>query len=181
MTPAGAKAERENQNDSRDVVRPQAQEGTEEEAEVPSTQKKKKQKASAKAATSESQPDEAENANIVQQPEASKATGRKTSKRNYDAFKPPREDESDEEVESPKKKPKVTAKAVKADVKETAPTRKSARVASGKDVDNPPEGENEEKEGEKAYDEPSSSARGGKRKKKAGAVTTGSKKAKTKK
>lgn len=178
MTPAEAKAERENQNDSRDVVRPAAQGGTEEEAEVPNTRRKKKQKAT----TPESQPDEAEDANKVQQPEASKATSRKTSKRNFDIFKPPKEDESDEDIESPKKKPKVKAKAAKASVKETAPTRKSARVALGKDVNEPPEDgdEEEEGEGEEAYDEPSSSAKGGKRKKKAATVTTVSKKAKTK-
>lgn len=176
MTPAEAKGEREKRNDSLDIVRLQTQEGTEEETEVPDTRRKKQEK----AATSESQPDEAGDADTVQQPEASKATGRKTSKRKFDTFKPVKEDESDGDIGSPKKKPKVKAKPSKASVKETTPTRKSARVASGKDVSEAPEHGNEEEVEEAAHDEPSSSAQRGKRKRKAATVTAASKKAKTK-
>lgn len=177
LTPAEAKAEREKRNNSRDVVRPQAQKGMEEEAF--NTGKKRKQKASAKAGPSESQQDEAEDTNTAQQPEASKATGRKTRKHKIDTFKPPREDESDEDLESPKKKPKLKAKAAKVDKTETAPTRRSAR---SKGVYEPPDDKEEEGKGqEEADDKPSSSAKGGKRKKRAAAVTTASKKAKTKK
>lgn len=176
LTPTEAKAEREKRNNSHDVVRPQAQHGVEEEAEVPNTGKKRKQKASAEAGPSESQQDEVRDANTAQQPETSKATGRKTPKHKIDTFKPPREDESDEDLESPKKKPKLKAKAAKVDKKETAPTRRSTR---GKGIYEPDEKEDEE--GKETDDEPSSSAKGGKRKKRAAAVTTASKKAKTKK
>ena len=149
----------------------------EEDVEVPNTEKKRKHIASAIAGPSESQQDDAEDTNTAQQAEASKATGRKKPKRKIDTFKPPREDESDEDVESPKKKPKLKAKAAKVgEAETTAPTRRSARR---KGIYEPPkEKEDEDKEGGEADDEPSLSAKGGKRKKRAAAVT---KKAKTNK
>ena len=173
--PAEAKAEREKRNRSRDVVTPQAPEETGEGAEKPDTGKKRKQKAPAHAAPSESQQDEVESRDTIKHPEASKATGRKTLNRNNDAFKPTKDDESeDEEPESPRKKPKLKTKAAKLD-KETGPTRRSNRA---KGMYKPPE--EEEDNEEEAYDEPSSSARG-KRKKKAAGETTVSKKTKAKK
>ena len=178
FTPAEAKTEREKRNKSRHVVTPQAREGTGGGAEVPDTGKMRKPKPSAKPAQSESQQDEAENANTSKQPGASKATGRKILKRKNDTFKPSKEDRSeDEELESLRKKPKLKAKAAKRN-EETAPTRRSTR---GKDNYQPPKEEDDDEEDEEEYDEPSSSAKGGKRKKKAAAVTTVSKKAMTKK
>ncbi|CAD6579170.1 MAG: hypothetical protein ASARMPRED_008980 [Alectoria sarmentosa] len=179
FTPTEAKARREKRSNSGVMVRPQTQQGTEEEVEMPNTGKKRKKKASARAAPSESQQDEGEDAKTAEQPEASKASGHKRPKHKIDTFKPPREDESDEDIESPKKKPKLKAKAVKADMKETTPTRRSTR---GKDVYEPPDEEGEDGEdGEEAENEPSASAKGGKRKKRAAAVATASKKSKTKK
>lgn len=173
--PAEAKAEREKRTRSRDLVKPQAPEETEPGADKPGTGKKRKHKAPAHAASSESQQDEVESRDTIKQPDASKAIGRKTLKRKNNAFKPPKEDESeDEELESPRKKPKLKTKAAKID-KETGPTRRSNRA---KDMYKPPEVEEDNEE--EAYDEPSSSARG-KRKKKAAGETKVSKKTKTKK
>ena len=177
FTPVEAKAEREKRNKSRDDVTPPAQERTHEEVKLLDTKKGGKQKTSAKAAPSESQQDEAENANAKHQPEARKPTGRKTLKRKNDAFKPSKEDESeDEEPKSPKKTPKLKAKAAKKDP-DTAPTRRSTR---NQDVYQPSK-EDEDDEEKEAHDEPLSSAKGGQRKRKAAAVTSVSKKAKTKK
>ncbi len=145
---------------------------------MPNTEGKRKKKASAKAAPLESQQDEAEDTSTVQRPGASKSTGRKTPKRKLDRFKPPKEDESDEEPESPRKKPKLKAKAAKTNKEEYAPTRRSTR---SKDVHEPPVQQNDLGEDGEEVDEPSSSAKGGKRKKRAAAVATSSKKAKTKK
>ena len=178
MTAAEAKAEREERN-NRDNVRAQAQAGTEEQLELPSTGKKKKQKASARSAPLEGKQDKTEDANTAQEPEASKATVRKAPKRKLDTLKPPEEDEFDEHLESSKKKPKLKAKPAKADQTGTAPTRRSTR---NKDVHEPTgEEQDDEKGSEEAYDKPSSSAKGRKRQKGAAAVTTVSKKAKTKK
>lgn len=144
---------------------------------MPSKGKKRKKEASARFVPSESQQDEAEDANTAAQPEASKATGRKKAKHKIDTFKPPMEDESDEDLESPRKKPRLKAKGAKADNKEIEPTRKSTR-GRGKAVNEPAEEEeNEDADGEEA----DSLAKGGKRKKSAAAVTKASKKAKTKK
>lgn len=179
FTPAEAKAEREKRNKSSDDVTPPAQERTDEEVRLPDTKKRGKQKTSVKAAPSESQQDETENANAnaKNQPEARKPSGRKTLKRKIDAFKPSKEDESeDEEPKSPEKKPRLKAKAAKKDT-DTAPTRRSTR---NQDVYQPSK-EDEDDEEEETHDEPSSSAKGGQRKRKAAAVTSVSKKAKTKK
>ncbi len=146
---------------------------------MPNTEGKRKKKPSAKAAPLESQQDEAEDTSTVQRPGASESTGRKTPKRKLDKFKPPKEDESDEELESPRKKPKLKAKAAKTNKEEYAPTRRSTR---SKDVQEPPvQQKYQGEDGEEADDEPSSSAKGGKRKKRAAAVATSPKKAKTKK
>ena len=181
FTLAEAKAERENRKNSGGVIRLQSSKAVEEQAEVPNMGKKRKQKASAEAASRQSQQDaedaeDEEDTNTIKQPTASKTTGRKALKRKNDTFKPPKEDDTEDEMpESPKKKPKLKANAAKPG-KETAPTRRSTR---NKDVYVPPEEEEEdEQQGE---DKPSSSAKGGKRKRKAAAVTTASKKAKTKK
>lgn len=178
LKPAEAKAEREKRNQGRDIATPQAREGTNQGAEVPVKGRKGKQKASAEAARSESQQDEAENANTGKQPGASKATGRKALKRNYDTFKPSKEDESeDEELESLRKRPKLKAKAAKKD-EVTAPTRRSTRA---KDIYHPSKEEGEDEDDEEENNEPSSSGNGRKRKRTAAAVTTPSKKVKTKK
>ena len=174
FSPAEAKAERKKPNSSRNAVKPQAQEGPKEG--VISKGKKGKGKALAKAASLESQQDELGDTDTVEQAKASKATNRKTLKRKNDTFQPSNEDESeDEEIESPRKKPKLKTKAAKIDRK-TEPTRKSTR---GKDIYQPPRDEEEEEE---ADDEPSTSVKGGKRKKRAAAEETRvTKKAKTKK
>lgn len=178
LKPAEAKAEREKRNQSRDFATPQAPEGTSEGVEVPVKERKRKQKASAEPARSETQQDEAENANTGKQPGVSKATGRKALKRNYDTFNPSKEDESgDEEVESLRKRPKLKAKAAKKD-EGTAPTRRSTR---SKDIYQPSKDEGEDDDDEEEKNEPSSSGNGRKRKKTAAAATTVSKKAKTKK
>lgn len=172
MTPAEAKAKRGGESKSREVVRSQVQESREEDVKVPILRKKTNQKASARAALMESKQDEAEDAKRPQEPEASKRTIRKTPKRKFDIFKPPREDESDEELVSSKKKPKL--KKI-----ETAPTRRSNR---GKDIYEPhDEEEDEDTDNEAADSKPSSSRKGGSSKKKEPVVTTASKKAKTKK
>ena len=137
---------------------------------------KRKQKATAQAASRQSQQEDAGDTNTIKQPTASKTAGRKALKRKNDTFKPPMEDDTEDEIpESPKKKPKLKANAAKAG-NETAPTRRSTR---NKDIYVPPEEEEEEEE-QQEEDKPSSSAKGGKRKRKAAAVTTASKKAKTK-
>ena len=175
-TPAEAKAEREKRNESRDDVTPPAQERTDEEARLPDTKKRGKQKTLAKAVPSESQQDEAKDANAKDPPEDREPIGRKKLKRKNDAFKPSKEDESeDEEPKPPKKKPKLQAKATKKDT-EAAPTRRSTR---SQDVYQPSKEDEDDEEGE-AHDEPSSSAKGGQRKRKAAPVTSVSKKAKTK-
>ena len=175
FTPAEAKAEREKRNKSREVT-PPAQERTDKEVRLPDTKRRGREKVSVRATPSESEQDEAGNANGKHQPDARKPIGRKTLKRKNEAFKPSREDESeDEEPKSPKKKPKLKAKAAKTDT-ETAPTRRSARR---QDIYQP--SKEDEDDEEEAYDEPSSSARGGQRKRKAAAVTSVSKKAKRKK
>ncbi len=172
FSPAEAKAERKKLNSSRNAVKPQAQEGPKEG--VISKGKKGKGKALAKAASLESQQDELGDTDTVEQAKASKAINRKTLKRKNDTFQPSNEDESeDEEIESPRKKPKLKTKAAKIDRK-IEPTRKSTR---GKDIYHPPREEEEE-----ADDEPSTSVKGGKRKKRAAAEETRvTKKAKTKK
>lgn len=178
LKPAEAKAEREKRNQSRDVATPQAREGTNEGAEVPVKGRKGKQKASAEPARSERQQDETANADTGKQPGPSKATGRKALKRDYDTFKPSKEDESeDEELESLRKRPKLKAKSARKD-EGTAPTRRSTR---GKDIYHPSEEEGEDENDEGENHEPSSSGNGRKRKKTAAAVTTVSKKMKTKK
>ncbi len=178
FSPAEAKAERENRKNGRDAVKPQAQEGPKEG--VVSKVEKGKQKASAKFASLERHQDELRDTGPVEQPKASKATSRKTLKRKNDIFQPSNEDESeDEEIELPRKKPKLKTKAAKID-KEVAPTRKSTRI---KDIYQPPrEEDDDEKEVDEADDEPSTSVKGGKRKKRAAAEETRvTKKAKTKK
>ena len=177
FTPAEAKAEREKRNENRSVVTPPAHEEADEEVGLPDTKKRGNQKASAQAAPLESQQDEAEDAIANNQLEASKPNSRKTLKRKKDTYKPPKEDESEEEEpKSPKKKPKLKAKAAKKDT-ETAPTRRSTR---SQDVYQPSKEDESEDEEEAGHDEPSSSAKGGQRKRKAAAVTSVSKKAKTK-
>ena len=176
MTPANARAIREKRNNSHDVVRPHAQEVSEDEVEVLRAGTKRKRKASAKAVPL----DDAEDVNSAHEPEASKVAGRKTPRRKSDISKAAMENESDEDLGSPKK-PKFKAKATKAAQKGAAPTRRSTR---GKDVYEPLDEEKDEDEGGddgEAHDEPSSSARGTKRKTRSAPVTTTSKKAKTKK
>ena len=154
LTTAGAKAERE-KKDARDVVGPKEQEAEGEPSGAPNTRKKGKEKVSAQTASSENLRHETEAASMTQQPEVSKTTGHKGVKRKADAFKPSKEDESDdEEPEAPKKKPKLKANPVKAQSQEA---RRSARH---KESAEPPEMEgNEGRDGEGADKERSSSTR----------------------
>ena len=174
ITPLEAKVEREKRAQSHDVVRPQIHEGTE-EVEAPDSGKRRKRKALSRAAPAKSKQDEVESANTAPGPEAGKAKSCKTPKRKLDVFKPSREDEP-EDLESPKKKPKLKAKAAKANEKVTEHTRRSTR---GKDIYVPPE-EEEDEENHEGEASDVWSVKGGKRKKRVAATNTVSKKAKAK-
>lgn len=138
-----------------------AEDNTDEELELPDAGKKGDRKRAANSKTNQKAQDAGEDDTTI---------GRRISKRKISTLKPPAEAASDDELGSPKKKRKFTAKVTKSNFEEAASLRRSGR---GQGVHKPP-AVNEEDEGP----EP---ATGGKRKAEAAAGKTASKKAKTSK